>query len=210
MADFGVIFPKSCCGAPALSWYLFLIIGIPLIFYAGSAWKGNLFSDSFPLTTFQSLLTALLLGLIKGPVEEFGWRGFALLLVQRKLTPFWAGLVLGIIWGFWHLPAFIASGTQQGAWSFLPFFLGTIMISLIMTALFNASGDSILLPALMHFQLMNPIWPDAQPYDTYLLVLVAAVVVWFYRNAMFSRDAGVTQVISQTDNPLVHEKSDKV
>jgi membrane protease YdiL (CAAX protease family) len=176
-------------------WYAFLIIGIPLIFYVGSAWKGNLFTEPFPFPSFQSLLIALLLASIKGPIEEFGWRGFALPLLQRKLAPIWAALILGMVWGFWHLPAFLLSGTQQSAWSFTPFFIGTVTISLIVNALFNASRGSILLPALMHFQLMNPIWPDAQPFDTYLLVGIAVLVVWFNRKDMFSKDGAVTEVI---------------
>jgi len=179
----------------SLIWYLFLLVGIPLIFYAGSAWKGNLFSETFPFTGLPALVIALLLGFIKGPVEEFGWRGFALPLMQRKFPPFWSGLALGMIWGFWHLPAFMASGTQQSAWSFLPFFVGTVTISLIMTGLFNDSRGSILLPAIMHFQLMNPVWPDAQPYDTYILTVIAAVVIWFQRKKMFSRSDGITDVV---------------
>jgi membrane protease YdiL (CAAX protease family) len=184
----------------SLLWYAFLIIGIPLIFYVGSAWKGNLFTEPFPFPSFQSLLIALLLASIKGPIEEFGWRGFALPLLQRKLAPIWAALILGMVWGFWHLPAFLLSGTQQSAWSFTPFFIGTVTISLIVTALFNASRGSILLPALMHFQLMNPIWPDAQPYDTYLLVGAAVLVVWFNRKAMFTRVGAVTEVIPHAES----------
>jgi membrane protease YdiL (CAAX protease family) len=48
-----------------------------------------------------------------GPIEEFGWRGVALPLLQRKFAPFWAGLILGGIWGAWHIPAFLMSGTPQ-------------------------------------------------------------------------------------------------
>ena len=181
----------------SLPWYAFLIVGLPLVFYGGSAWKGNLFTDPFPFSTLPSLLIALLLGVIKGPVEEFGWRGFVLPLLQRRFAPIWASLILGLVWGFWHLPAFLLSGTQQSEWAFAPFFAGTIAISLIMTALFNASRGSILLAALMHFQLMNPIWPDAQPYDTYILVGVAILVVWFNRGTMFNREGAVTQIIPQ-------------
>lgn len=178
----------------SLLWFAFLIIGIPLVFYGGAAWKGNLFKDPFPFDSFQSLLAALLLGSVKGPVEELGWRGFAQPLLQRKFAPIWSGLILGVIWGFWHLPAFLLSGTEQSAWSFAPFFAGTIAISLIMTQLFNSSGGSILLAAIMHFQLMNPIWPDAQPYDTYILCFVAFLVVWFNRNDMFNRESGLKYV----------------
>jgi len=93
------------------------------------------------------------------------------------------------------MPAFLLSGTQQSAWSFTPFFVGCIALSVIVTALFNASRGSILLSALFHFQLMNPIWPDAQPYDTYIFVAVAALVLWFSRKTMFTRKGAVTEVI---------------
>ncbi len=188
-------FTRALLWRCSLPWYAFVLLGLPLVFYAGSAWKGNLFTEPFPFSSFKSLLAALLLGAIKGPIEEFGWRGFALPLLQRRFAPIWASLIVGSIWGFWHLPAFMLSGTQQSAWSFTPFFAGTIAISVLMTALFNAARGSILLAALMHFQLMNPIWPDAQPYDTYLLAAVAVVVVWFNRKTMFSRQGGITEII---------------
>ena len=177
------------------SWYAFMILGIPLIYIAGSALKGNLFVEPFPFSSFQPLILALVLTAIKGPIEEFGWRGLALPLLQRKFAPIWAGLILGVIWGFWHLPAFMLSGTQQSAWSFTPFFVGSIALSVIVTALFNTSRGSILLPALFHFLLNNPIWPDAQPYDIYLFVVAAALVVWFNRKAMFTKEGAVTRVI---------------
>ena len=180
-------------------WYAFLLIGLPLVFYGGSIWKGNLFIDPFPFSSFQALAIALLLAIIKGTVEEFGWRGFALPLLQRKVKPILAALIIGFIWGMWHLPAFLLSGTQQSNWSFLPFLIGTIVISAIMTALFNSSKGSILLSAFMHFQLMNPIWPDAEPYDTYILIIIAVVIVWIYRRMFF---AGENKVVESADQLL--------
>ena len=182
----------------SLAWYAFLIFGIPLLYLFGSALKGNILEVRFPFSSFQSLIVALALTAIKGPVEEFGWRGLALPLLQRKFAPIWAGLILGVIWGFWHLPAFLLSGTPQSAWSFTPFFAGSVAVSVIVTPLFNASHGSILLPALFHFQLNNPIWPDAQPYDTFAFAATAIVVVWINRKTMFSRKGVVTEVIPQT------------
>ncbi|KAA3637987.1 MAG: CPBP family intramembrane metalloprotease [Proteobacteria bacterium] len=184
----------------SFAWYAFLIIGIPLLFFGGAAVKGNLFAEPFAFSSLQALVIAMLWMAIKGPIEEFGWRGLALPLLQRKLAPFWAGLILGVIWGFWHLPAFLLSGAPQSAWTFTPFFAGTLAISVIATALYNASRGSILLPALMHFQLNNPIWPDAQPYDTYFFVAATILVVWFNRKTMFSRKGAITEVIPQTEN----------
>jgi hypothetical protein len=107
--------------------------------------------------------------------------------------------VIGAIWGVWHLPAFFLSGAPQSAWSFTDFFVGTIALSLIATALYNASRGSILLPALFHLQVNNPLWPDAQPYDTIPFVVAAIVVVWLNRDAMLRTDGGRTEIIPAPD-----------
>lgn len=176
-------------------WYAFLIAGIPLLFFAGSWLKGNLASEPVAFSSMQALFLALALAVVKGPVEEIGWRGLALPLLQRTLAPIWAGMVLGLVWGLWHLPAFVLSGTPQGAWSFMPFLVGTIAASVILTPMFNASRGSILLPALFHLQLINPLWPDAQPYDTWTFVAAAVLTAWINRKTMFTRRGAVTEVV---------------
>ncbi|WP_261891991.1 type II CAAX endopeptidase family protein [Acaryochloris marina] len=176
------------------AWYAFLLF-VPLLFYAGAAVKGNLFTAPFPFTSLPALLSAIAITLILGPVEEFGWRGLALPLLQRRFAPIWAGLILGGIWGIWHLPAFLLSGTPQSAWSFTPFLLGSVALSLIVTPLFNASQGSILLSYLFHFQLINPIWPDAQPYDIFFFWVAAFAIVVINRKTMFRKAKAVTEVI---------------
>lgn len=184
----------------SLSWYAFLFLGIPLIFVTGSLIKGDLISSPFPFSSLSSLLTATVFAIIKGPVEEFGWRGLALPLLQRKFAPIWSGLILGIIWGIWHLPAFFLGGTQQSEWSFLPFFTGCIALSMIVTPLFNRSNGSILLTAFFHFMLMNPVFPDAQPFDTYIIIVISVLVVWLNRKTMFTREGSITRVIPFNEN----------
>ena len=179
----------------SVDWYAFILMVVPLVFYVGSYIKGTLWGNMYPFDSMQALFTALLLAAIKGPIEEFGWRGFALPLLQRKFTPISSSLILGVIWGVWHFPVFLLSGTQQSNWSFAPFFVGCIAISVIVTVLFNASRGSIFLAALFHFMLMNPIFPDAEPYDTYLLVIIAIPIVWFNRRTMFTKEGAVTEVI---------------
>lgn len=181
-------------------WYLFLLAGIPLLFYGGAALKGNLASEPFPFPTWYDVIPALAFMLVLGPIEEFGWRGFALPLLQQRMAPIWAGLILGAIWGAWHLPAFFLSGVPQGAWSFFPFFLGAVAIGVIVTPLFNASGGSILLPLLLHWQLNNPVFPDAAPHDTVLFVAAAIGVVIIHRDTMFRREGAVTEVIPEVVN----------
>jgi hypothetical protein len=175
-------------------WWLFLILGIPAIVYIGASVKGTV-RDPFPFSPWFQVLPALALALFLGPIEEFGWRGLALPLLQRRFAPFWAGLILGIIWSAWHIPAFLMSGTPQSDWSFVPYFGGVVAISVILTPLFNDTRGSLLIAVLYHFQMMNPIWPDAQPWDNLLFAIVAVIIVFLKRRTMFKRGEGITDVL---------------
>jgi membrane protease YdiL (CAAX protease family) len=176
-------------------WAAFLVLGIPAIYALGAALKGSPLPLMPPFASTSAALGAIGFMLILGPVEEFGWRGLALPLLQRRMAPVGAALVLGAIWGLWHLPAFYLSGTPQSAWDFFPFFLGSVSVSVILTPLFNAAKGSILLAALYHFQLNNPLWPDAQPYDMWLFAAAALVTIWLHRGTMFSREGAYQAVI---------------
>ncbi|HLT57567.1 MAG TPA: type II CAAX endopeptidase family protein [Limnochordales bacterium] len=185
--------------APA-AWWLFLVAGIPAIMYAGAAVAGTA-GQPFPFIPWYQVFPALLQALFLGPVEELGWRGLALPLLQRRMAPLWAGLLLGFIWAVWHAPAFLIGGTPQSAWDFAPYFLGVIAISVVMTGLANATQGSLLTDVFCHFQFNNPIWPDAQPWDTYFLVGAAAIIVWMQRETMLRRDGSVKSVLA----PAAHD-----
>ena len=178
-----------------LPWWVFLVVGIPVLFYAGAAVTGTI-TDPFPFSPWYEVLPALLVTLFLGPVEELGWRGVALPLLQRRFAPLWAGLILGAIWGLWHVPAFLLSGTPQEAWSFAPYFIAVVAISVILTPMFNAARGSLLVAALFHFQMNNPIWPDAQPWDTLVFAIAAVIVVASSRRTMLAREGAVTDVLA--------------
>lgn len=72
-----------------------------------------------------------------GALEEPGWRGFALPRLQQRYTPMKATLVLGVVWGLWHLPLGVAN-------TIVPFFL-----AFFYTWLYNRTG-SVLLAILLH------------------------------------------------------------
>jgi hypothetical protein len=54
---------------------------------------------------------------------------------------------------------------------------------------------------------MNPIFPDAQPYDNYMWIAIAVIVVFLNRKKMFNREAGVTNILAE---PTLSEQPDKV
>jgi len=195
----GSFFRRLMFWRAPIQWWLFLLLGIPALIYAAAAIKGT-HNEPFRFVPWYMVFPALVQSLLLGPMgEEFGWRGLALPLLQRRFSPFWASLSLGVVWAVWHAPAFLMSGTPQSAWSFGPFFIGLIAITVILTPLFNASRGSLLIAILYHLNIMNPIFPDAQPWDSFLLAIAAAVIVFLNRRQMFQRGAGVTEVLGSED-----------
>ncbi|MEP2533085.1 CPBP family intramembrane glutamic endopeptidase [Shimia sp.] len=179
----------------APGWVGFILIGIPVVYMMGSLLKGGSVLAPLPPEGTSGLIAVLFMMLFLGPIEEFGWRGIAQPILQRHVAPVWAGAFIGTIWGIWHVPAFFLSGTVFGNWNFLPFLIGNITLAVLVTPIFNRSGGSLLWPVLFHWQLINPFWPDAQPYDTWILVGVTLFVVWWNRDTMFSKNGAVTSVI---------------
>jgi len=179
------------------AWWAFLIVGIPAIVYTGAAISGT--ATEFDFSPWYGVFGALGITLIIGPVEEFGWRGVALPLLQRRFAPLWSALILGAFWGLWHAPAFLLSGTKQASWSFPAFVIGVLALAVIVTPMFNAAQGSILIAGLFHFQVNGPVWPDAQPWDTLVYVVAAILVVVLNRKTMLTRGSGVTDVLMQGD-----------
>jgi membrane protease YdiL (CAAX protease family) len=192
----GSFFGRLFLWRAPVQWWLFLLLGIPVIVSAAAAIKGTL-NDPFPFSSWTMVFPAILQSLLLGPLgEEFGWRGMVLPLLQRRFSPFWASIILGVVWSIWHTPAFLMSGTPQSSWSFGPFFLGLLAITIILTPLFNASRGSLLIAILYHLQMMNPIFPDAQPWDNFLFAIAAVIIVFINRRQMFQRGSGVTEVLN--------------
>ncbi|MCW3488584.1 CPBP family intramembrane glutamic endopeptidase [Dethiobacter alkaliphilus] len=184
----------------SLSWWLFILLGIPAVYYFGAVITGS-FSNPFPFDPWYSVFPALLFMLVLGPVEEFGWRGIALPLLQRRLVPLWSAVLLGAVWGIWHLPSFFIGGTPHSDWMFVAFFVGVVSLSVIMTALFNSSRGSLIIAVLFHFQINNPIWPDGKPWDFVLFSVVAVIIVILNREKMLTHKNSVTGVLMPGEDP---------
>lgn len=58
-----------------------------------------------------------------------------------------------------------------------------------------------LIAILYHLQIMNPIFPDAQPWESYSFAIAAVVIVFLNRRQMFQRGEEITGVL------ILEEKS---
>jgi membrane protease YdiL (CAAX protease family) len=116
-------------GLPAL---LFTLVNIELALF-GQDIDLSLLSKRLPsyLGTFLLVIT------IGGGFEEPAWRGFALPRLQAHHTPVKATLILGLVWGIWHLPLYGLA------------FVGPIIYVFFYTWLYNRTG-SVLLCILLH------------------------------------------------------------
>jgi membrane protease YdiL (CAAX protease family) len=97
--------------------------------------------------------------------EEIGWRGYALPRLASRFGLAPASVLLGLIWGFWHLPQFfIAEGDTYGQ-SFFLFVAEVTAMSVAMAWLWAHTRRSLLLPMLLHAAINNSkdIVPSAVP-----------------------------------------------
>jgi len=82
--------------------------------------------------------------------EETAWRGYALPRLQNGRSAFSASLILGLLWGFWHVPLFLIPGSAQQSYPFLGFILLILPTSMLFTWIFNHTRGSVLLAGLFH------------------------------------------------------------
>ena len=144
-----------------LLWYLVALIGIAVIAFSAvgiyTLFRGTFISPQLPegmagIPIVIYLPIAFIVNLlVGGPIaEEFGWRGFAQPRLQSRIGVFKASLLIGIVWGLWHLPLFIfGDGTAVGSIPFPAFILLTTAWSVLLAWVYNGTG-SMLMPVLMH------------------------------------------------------------
>lgn len=140
-------------------WYLAAILLVPSINILGVVLNAALSGQPIDFSTVlaykifgpsANLMVLVLPYLLFDAVtngEEMGWRGYVLPRLQAKHSALLSSLVLGAIWGLWHLPKFMAPG-NTGSFAFL--MVDTVAKAVFLTWLYNNSGGSLLLTTLAH------------------------------------------------------------
>ena len=131
-------------------WYTALLI--PPIFILAILFLLKVFVSS--IYTPNHFWLGLAFGIPAGFIEEIGWTGFAFPKMCLKLPQLRAAILLGLLWGCWHIPVinFLGTAVPHGHY-WLHFFLAFAAAMTAMRVLISwlyAHTKSVLLAQLMH------------------------------------------------------------
>ena len=173
--------------------YIIIALALPLLIHVLAHYLALALGLDVAQTLFPSEISVspvilaipyfFLMLVIGGGQEEFGWRGYAQEPLQEKIGVIPASLVIGVIWGIWHLPLWFMAGDLHSAYSFLAFVMMTTSISLIYAWLYKSSGKKLIV--VMFFHAMSntaaPLLPflhgiEGKPESAYWIYAVVNVV----------------------------------
>lgn len=173
----------------AVSHYIVNFTGIDTL-------PANLFPDDLPVPVIVLIIPYFLFILVAGGgQEEFGWRGYAQQPLQKRFGILGGSMLLGVVWGMWHLPLWFMPGEGHTYYSFLAFMLYTVSTSVIIGWLYNASGKKLIIPLIIHTagNVSVPFFPIlhmakvAQPgYWVWVgvnIIVAICISMWFMRKS---------------------------
>lgn len=174
-------------------WYAIALLTVPFLAMA-ILLALSLLSPTFLPGIFASddkasiLLLGIAGGLGAGFFEELGWTGFAIPELRRRYSVLATGLIVGFLWGAWHLLAYSwGSGDSSGALSLailLPALLSPMVVlpayRVLMVWVYDHTG-SLFVAILMHSSLtastliIQPLASSGTTGFIYSLLLAAAL-----------------------------------
>jgi membrane protease YdiL (CAAX protease family) len=168
-----------------LRWWAYAL-GLPALLYgvvtlalqlSGAAVDWSLALDRLPAYA-GTFVFVLVLG---GALEEPGWRGFGLPLLQERYSPVRATLLLGLVWGVWHVPlhgpaGFVVPMVLAFFYTVLWNRTHSVALCILLHASFTPAQDQLVLMARSRAYtevLDAPDWAILGTYLAAVLILVA-------------------------------------
>lgn len=148
-----------------LHWYV-IAFCLPLVYHCFAGLVEMAMGHPFPLgnasaagiaaMTIPAFLYSVATMTVFIVVEELGWRGVMQPALQRRMSALKAAVIVGVAWGYWHLPFFInlffiGSGNIGDAVlsvALTPVF--SIPASILLAWLLNSTSGGIFVCMLMH------------------------------------------------------------
>jgi uncharacterized protein len=142
----------------SLKWTTFVLVAPAVVVLSCILCSGISVSDFLSFSSGEHWLRVFAVNLLFAPLwEEVGWRGYLLPNLERVSKPVTASLIVGIIWGLWHVPLYLRvriPGSPAGAF-LLCFLVFAIGMSILFTWIYNATKENLSAAVLFHGSL-NP------------------------------------------------------
>lgn len=145
---------------PQGSWIWYLVIflifpGMPLLSVVITRWFGTDVPFFQANLGFAGMAAYFILEFSRGFLmtgginEESGWRGFALPRLQSRYPVLISALIVWFFWAAWHLPYDFGRGDEL-RWILENRLIWNLVISIIISWLYNKTNGSLLAAALFH------------------------------------------------------------
>lgn len=129
-------------------WYV-IALGLPTLLAVITAGLHYVLGLGWPvrlgaMTVLELVVFVLVVG------EELGWRGYALPRLLERYSVGTASLILGAVWGAWHLPTFFVAGMPQRGLPIVASLLLTVAYSVLLSWIYLHTRGSVLIATLVH------------------------------------------------------------
>ncbi len=179
-----------------LSWGIGALLGLEIVI--PQIWKHSTLKAMY----FIGLMFAVM-ALVRGGIEEPGWRGFMLPELQKKYSPLVASLVIAVFWNLWHIPLHLNGFYPESI--VIGMALRSVMVvplALMTTWLYHKTDGNLLLLVCFHatFNLMWPTLPKSDVIAAALWLIFSVVITLkdkLYRKGAFQ----VREVAMQESAP---------
>jgi membrane protease YdiL (CAAX protease family) len=164
-----------------ISWGLGVLLGLEII-------PPPLWEHTTPQAVYLLVVTFLMTSLVRGGIEEPGWRGFMLPELQRRFSPLETSLIIAVFWDLWHIPLYL-NGFYPGGivGGLIGRTIFIIPLAIVFTWLYNRTGGNLFL--LLCFHTMVNVMYAFIPYSDvlWLVLWVLFSVVVIITDKMYSR-----------------------
>jgi uncharacterized protein len=120
---------------------VWLIFGLFSVWRLFMIWIG--FGINKPISILSIIINLPLL-ILFGGLEELGWRGILQPKLEKLVNYLPSVLIVGIIWGIWHLPLWLIKGTVQSSFPFGLYLFSGIILTSSFTTLYKYTKNLFL------------------------------------------------------------------
>jgi membrane protease YdiL (CAAX protease family) len=170
----------------SIKWLLVILLILPALRLVANFVSRTLDGQAYPFLNLPNppwmvILTFISAFIFNGMTEEFGWRGYALPRFQARWNALTSSIILGAIVTSWHIPLFFIPGHPHYQGNFWNWALWSILVTILMTWIFNNTNGSVLAAVLFHAMMntgiigMGSVWY----YQGVLLLAVILIVIIF-------------------------------